>query len=123
MRLTALRFMVAVLQLMFLARRELWAPAHPVLPIACLGVMGITLGNVAQPFGVQGTSASVATILSAIIQLFIVILAAVRVWQSVTPLQWSGLLAAFFGIPLVAVGSGPGVDTCRGPRSRWVSLC
>lgn len=110
MTLTALRFMVAVPLMMFLARRELRVPAKAVLPIIGLGVMGITLGNVAQSFGVQGTSASVATILSATIPLFIVILAAVRFRQAVTPLQWSGLIAAFFGIALVAVGSGPGVD-------------
>ena len=110
MTLTALRFMVAVPLMMFLARRELWIPARAVLPIIGLGVMGITLGNVAQSFGVQGTSASVATILSATIPLFIVILAAIRFRQPVTPLQWSGLLTAFFGIALVAVGSGPGVD-------------
>ena len=110
MTLTALRFMVAGPLMMFLARRELRVPAKAVLPIIGLGVMGITLGNVAQSFGVQGTSASVATILSATIPLFIVILAAVRFRQAVTPLQWSGLLAAFFGIALVAVGSGPGVD-------------
>ncbi|WP_247877660.1 DMT family transporter [Brucella pituitosa] len=60
--LTALRFMVAVPLMMFLARRELRVPATAVLPIIGLGVMGITLGNVAQSFGVQGTSASVATI-------------------------------------------------------------
>lgn len=110
MTLTALRFIVAVPLMMFLARRELRVPAKAVLPIIGLGVMGITLGNVAQSFGVQGTSASVATILSATIPLFIVILAAVRFRQAVTPLQWSGLLAAFFGIALVAVGSGPGID-------------
>ena len=108
--LTAFRFLVAVPLMMFLARRELRVPGKAVLPIIGLGVMGITLGNVAQSFGVQGTSASVATILSATIPLFIVILAAVRFKQSVTPLQWSGLLAAFFGIALVAVGSGSGVD-------------
>jgi drug/metabolite transporter (DMT)-like permease len=110
MTLTALRFMVAVPLMMFLARRELRVPATAVLPIIGLGVMGITLGNIAQSFGVQGTSASVATILSATIPLFIVILAAIRFKQAVTPLQWFGLLAAFVGIALVAIGSGPGVD-------------
>ena len=110
MTLTALRFMVAVPLMMFLARRELRVPSKAVLPIIGLGVMGITLGNVAQSFGVQGTSASVATVLSATIPLFIVILAAVRFRQSVTPLQSNGLLAAFFGIALVAIGSGPGID-------------
>jgi drug/metabolite transporter (DMT)-like permease len=102
--------MVAVPLMMFLARRELRVPATAVLPIIGLGVMGITLGNIAQSFGVQGTSASVATILSATIPLFIVILAAIRFKQAVTPLQWFGLLAAFVGIALVAIGSGPGVD-------------
>ena len=110
MTLTALRFMVAVPLMMFMARRELRVPSKAVLPVIGLGVMGITLGNVAQSFGVQGTSASVATILSATIPLFIVILAAIRFRQSVTLLQWSGLLTAFFGIALVAIGSGPSVD-------------
>ncbi|OCP39183.1 DMT family transporter [Ensifer sp. LC163] len=110
MTFTALRFMVAVPLMMFLARRELRVPRRAIPGIIGLGVMGITLGNVAQSFGVQGTSASVATILSATIPLFMVILAAIRFKQSVTPLQWSGLLAAFVGIALVAVGSGPGVD-------------
>ncbi|OCP17835.1 MULTISPECIES: EamA family transporter [unclassified Ensifer] len=110
MTFTALRFVVAVPLMMFLARRELRVPRRAIPGIIGLGVMGITLGNVAQSFGVQGTSASVATILSATIPLFMVILAAIRFKQSVTPLQWSGLLAAFVGIALVAVGSGPGVD-------------
>lgn len=110
MTFTALRFLVAVPLMMFLARRELRVPRSAIPGIVGLGVMGITLGNVAQSFGVQGTSASVATILSATIPLFMVILAAIRFKQAVTPLQWSGLLVAFFGIALVAVGSGPGVD-------------
>jgi len=110
MTLTALRFMVAVPLMMILARRELRVPAKAIPSIIGLGIMGITLGNVAQSFGVQGTSASVATTLSATIPLFIVILAAIRFRQPVTPLQWSGLLAAFVGIALVAIGSGPGVD-------------
>ncbi len=110
MTFTALRFMVAVPLMMLLARRELRVPRKAVPGIVGLGVMGITLGNVAQSFGVQGTSASLATILSATIPLFMVVLAAIRFRQSVTPLQWSGLLVAFLGIALVAVGSGPGVD-------------
>ena len=72
--------------------------------------MGITLGNVAQSFGVQNTSASVGTIISATIPLFIVIFAALRLKQSVAVRHWAGLLTAFGGIALVAVGSGSGVD-------------
>jgi drug/metabolite transporter (DMT)-like permease len=110
MTFTALRFMMAVPLFMFLARRELRLPREAIPSVIGLGVMGITLGNVAQSFGVQGTSSSVATILSATIPIFMVILAAIRFKQPVTVIQWSGLAAAFFGIALVAVGSESGVD-------------
>jgi O-acetylserine/cysteine efflux transporter len=109
MAFTALRFTVAVPLFMFLARRQLYLPKKAVPSIVGLGMMGITLGNVAQSFGVQGTSASLATILSATSPIFMVVLAAIRFKQAVTPLQWSGLVAAFLGIALVAVGSGSGV--------------
>jgi drug/metabolite transporter (DMT)-like permease len=72
--------------------------------------MGITLGNVAQSFGVQGTSASVGTIISATIPIFIVIFAAIRLRQPVAARHWTGLLAAFGGIALVALGSSSGAD-------------
>jgi len=110
MTFTALRFMVAVPLFMFLARHELRVQRKAIPSIIGLGVMGITLGNVAQSFGVQGSSASVATILSATIPIFMVILAAIRLKQPVTALQWCGLVAAFLGIALVATGSGPGAD-------------
>ena len=110
MTFTALRFMVAVPLFMFLARRELKVQRKAIPSIIGLGIMGITLGNVAQSFGVQGSSSSVATILSATIPIFMVIMAAVRLKQPVTPLQWCGLVAAFTGIALVALGSGPGAS-------------
>lgn len=78
--------------------------------IIALGVMGITLGNVARSFGVQGTSASAGTIISATIPIFVVIFAAIRLKQPVTGRQWLGLFGAFTGIALVAVGSGSGTD-------------
>lgn len=108
--LTAMRFLVAVPLLLILAARRLRVPWQAVPSIVALGVMGITLGNVAQTFGVQGTAASVGTIVSATIPVFIVVFAAVRLDQPVTGRQWIGLLAAFAGIALVAVGSGSGVD-------------
>ena len=107
--LTALRFLVAVPLLLLLAAGRLRVPWRAVPSIAALGVMGITLGNVAQSFGVQGTSASVGTIISATIPVFIVILAAIRLRQPVTGRQWIGLVAAFGGIALVATGGGPDV--------------
>lgn len=108
--LTAIRFLVAVPLFMVLAAGRLLVPWRAVPSIIALGVMGITLGNVAQSFGVQGTSASAGTIISATIPIFIVIFAAIRLKQSVAGRQWIGLLAAFGGIALVAVGSGSGVD-------------
>ncbi|WP_018236852.1 EamA family transporter [Ensifer sp. BR816] len=108
--LTAMRFLVAVPLFLFLAAGRLRVPWQAVPSIIALGVMGITLGNVAQSFGVQGTSASVGTIMSATIPIIIVIFAALRLKQPVAGRQWIGLLTAFGGIALVAVGSGSGVD-------------
>ncbi len=106
MMMTAMRFLVAVPLLFFLAWRQLHVPWRAVPSIVGLGAMGITFGNVGQSFGIQGTSASAATIISATIPVFIVVFAAFRLKQRVTALQWLGLLAAFGGIALVALGSG-----------------
>jgi drug/metabolite transporter (DMT)-like permease len=102
--LTALRFAFAVpLMLLFtLGRRTL--PLRAVPKVAALGLLGIGVGQVAQTFGVAGTSASVGTIVSATIPLFIVVFAAVRLGQHVTRIQTLGLLTAFAGIALVAMG-------------------
>ncbi|CUX64567.1 Transporter protein [Agrobacterium sp. NCPPB 925] len=107
---TALRFMIAVPLLLVMAAGRLKVPLRAIPSIIALGVMGITLGNVAQSFGVQGTSASVGTIVSATIPIFVVFFAALRLRQPVAGRHWSGLLAAFCGIGLVAIGSGSGVD-------------
>lgn len=107
---TAMRFLVAVPVLLLLSAGRLRVPWRAVPSIIALGVMGITLGNVAQTFGVEGTSASVGTIISATIPIFIVIFAAIRLKQPVADRHWAGLLAAVCGIALVAVGSGSGAD-------------
>lgn len=108
--LTALRFLVAVPLLFLLAARHLRLPRRAIPSVLGLGIMGIMLGNVAQSFGVKGTSASVATILSATIPLFVVIFAALRLHQRVTGRQWFGLIAAFIGIALVSLDREVGVD-------------
>lgn len=113
--LTALRFLVAVPLFLLLAIGQLRVPWRAVPSLAALGVMGISLGNVAQSFGVAATSASVATIISATIPLFVVIFAAIRLKQPVAGRQWAGLLAAFGGIALVAAGSGS--VTADGPST------
>ncbi|WP_414475909.1 DMT family transporter [Microvirga sp. M2] len=106
--LTALRFAIAVPLLMLLIVGGRRLPWRALPHVAALGVLGIGIGQVAQTFGVAGTSASVGTIISATIPVFIVIFAALRLKQAVSGWQQLGLLAAFAGIALVALGHGEG---------------
>jgi drug/metabolite transporter (DMT)-like permease len=70
--------------------------------------LGITVGQGAQAFGIEGTTASAGTVISATIPVFVVVFAAVRLKQPVTRWQQLGLLAAFVGIALIAMGSNDG---------------
>lgn len=109
--LTAMRFVVAVPILLLLVMGKERLPRRALPPVAALGALGISLGQVAQSFGVNDTSASVGTIISATIPVFVVIFAALRLKQSVTGRQQLGLLAAFVGIALVALGSEQELNT------------
>ncbi len=104
--LTALRFAIAVPLLLICAAGKPLLPWRALPRFVGLGVLGIGVGQVAQAFGVVGTSASVGTIISATIPVFVVFFAAMRLKQRVTGLQKLGLLAAFIGIALVASGHG-----------------
>lgn len=114
--LTALRFASALPPLFLLAfRQRLSKKALP--RVALLGLIGISIGQVAQTLGVGGTSASVGAILSATIPVFVVVFAALRLRQRVTTRQMLGLFLAFAGIALVATGSdggGPSQNTLTG---------
>ena len=113
--LTALRFGIAVplLLLFVLGKQKLPLSAFPKL--AGLGVLGIGIGQVSQTLGVAGTSASVGTIISATIPLFVVVFAALRLKQPVSGMQMLGLIAAFVGIGLVALENGD--PSATGPQS------
>jgi drug/metabolite transporter (DMT)-like permease len=104
--LTALRFAIAVPLLLLFAVGRQRLPLRAIPKIAGLGILGVGIGQVAQTFGVAGTSASVGTIISATIPVFIVFFAAVRLKQPVSGRQKLGLVAAFSGIALVALGDG-----------------
>lgn len=106
--LTAMRFGVAVPCLFFLVPGRQRVPLHVLPGMMTLGVLGIGIGQVAQALGVAGASASVSTIISAMIPVFVVIFAALRLGQRVTPIQRIGLAAAFAGIALVALGQNDG---------------
>lgn len=108
--LTAMRFAFAVPPLMVYVIGRHPLPRVAVPKVIGLGIVGISIGQIAQALGVAGTSASVGTIVSATIPIFIVIFAAVRLNQSVAPMQRLGVLAAFAGIAIVALGRGGGID-------------
>lgn len=108
MSFTALRFAFAVPCLFVFAIGRHRIPLAALPKVAALGLIGIGIGNVAQSFGVAGASASVSTIVSATIPIFIVVLAAIRLGQPVSRVQQFGLAAAFAGVALVALGQGDG---------------
>ena len=109
--LTTMRFAVAVplLFLFSIGRPRLQWRAVP--RAAALGALGIGFGQVAQASGIAGTAASVGTIISATIPIFVVVFAALRLGQRVTGRQQLGLVAASGGIALVALGHGQEAGT------------
>lgn len=108
--LTALRFAFAVPPLMVYVIGRHPLPRQAIPQVVGLGIVGIFIGQVAQSLGVAGTSASIGTIVSATIPIFIVLFAAVRLKQTVTAAQKAGIAAAFAGIAVVALGRGGGVE-------------
>ena len=103
---TTLRFAFAVPFLFLFAIGRYRIPLAALPHVAALGLVGIGIGNLSQSFGIAEASASVSTIVSATIPVFIVILAAMRLGQSVSRVQQFGLAAAFAGVALVALGQG-----------------
>jgi drug/metabolite transporter (DMT)-like permease len=123
--LTALRFAIAVPWLLFFALGKRRLPWRALPRIAALGILGVGIGQVAQTLGVARTPASVGTIISATIPVFVVLFAALRLNQSVSGRQKLGLVAAFGGIALVALGNGEGTaDLLRssGTGAAWLLI-
>lgn len=105
---TTLRFAFAVPFLFLFAIGRHRIPLSALPKVAALGLIGIGIGNLSQSFGIASASASVSTIVSATIPVFIVVLAALRLGQSVSRVQQFGLAAAFAGVALVALGQDNG---------------
>jgi len=102
--LTALRYLVAA---PFFARLLVDRPLPPPRAVAAtagLGVLGIAVGQVSQTIGVGEIPASIATVISALIPIFVVVFARIRLRQPIHGRQALGLAAAFGGVILVAGG-------------------
>jgi O-acetylserine/cysteine efflux transporter len=102
--LTALRYLVAAPCFLWLLRGRPLPPPRACAAAAALGLLGIGVGQIAQTLGVRLTVASVATVISALIPVFVVALAALRLRQPITSLQAAGLGTALAGVALVAGG-------------------
>jgi len=103
--LTTLRYLVAApcFAWMLLRSRPL-PPLRASAAAAGLGVLGLGVGQVAQTLGVRAAPASVATVVSALIPVFVVALAALRLRQPIGAVQSTGLAAALCGVALIAGG-------------------
>jgi O-acetylserine/cysteine efflux transporter len=100
--LAALRYLSAApFFVLFLIGRPL-PSRRALVAMAALGVLGIDCGQVAQILGVQRTSASVATVISATIPILVVILAGWRLRQPLRAAHVAGLGVALTGIAVVA---------------------
>lgn len=102
--LTALRYVAAVLCFVFVLAGNRVPPAPALMRMAGLGALGIGIGQVAQALGVQRANASVATIISALIPLLVLVFAVLRLRQRIRPVHVVGLLLAILGVALVAGG-------------------
>jgi len=107
--LTALRYAAAVpcFAPVLVGRRL--PPPRALLHMATLDALGIGVGQVAQALGVERASASVATIISALIPLLVVVFAVLRLRQRIRAVHLLGLVLAIVGVALVA-GGGPGPE-------------
>ena len=104
--LTALRYLVAApFFAVFLWGRPL-PPPRALAAAGGLGILGIAIGQVAQTLGVREISASVATVISALIPIFVVVFARIRLRQPIRGREACGLAVAFTGVMLVA-GADP----------------
>ncbi len=102
--LTALRYLVAAPFFTLLLLGRPLPPIRALTGAAVLGILGIVVGQVSQTLGVLATSASVATVISAMIPIFVVAFAIVRLHQPIASRQVLSLGIAFVGVGLVATG-------------------
>jgi O-acetylserine/cysteine efflux transporter len=109
--LAACRYMAAVPFFALLLIGRTLPSRRALLAMAALGVIGIDIGQVFQVLGVQRTEASVATVISATIPVFVVFLASWRLRQPLRVAHVVGLGVALMGIVVVATkGLSPSLE-------------
>ena len=102
--LTALRYLLAApLCLPLLLGRPV-PPRRALAAMLALGVLSAAIGQLCQVLGVSLTAASVATVIGATIPILFVLLAALRLGQRLGSRHLAGLVSAFVGVSVVAVG-------------------
>lgn len=102
--LVALRYLSAAPFFMLLLARLPRPRPRALAQMAGLGVLGIGGGQVLQVLGVQATSASVATIISAQIPILTVLLGSLRLRQTLRAPHIGGFVLAICGIAVAASG-------------------
>jgi drug/metabolite transporter (DMT)-like permease len=90
--------------------------------MAALGIIGINVGQVTQALGVQRTSASAATMISATIPIFVVALSVFRLRETIRGRQALGLALALIGVGFVALGGKPSTGSDVRPSSAGDAL-
>lgn len=102
--LVALRYLAAAPCFILVLATQRAPPRRLLLGMAGLGVIGVDLGQATQIVGVARTSAALATVITASIPLFTVIMAVFKLGQKLLPRHLAGFLLALAGIGGAVLG-------------------
>lgn len=103
--LAALRYLAAAPCFVLILLTQPAPPRRLLLGMAGLGVIGVDLGQVTQIAGIARTSAALATVITASIPLFTVLLAVFKLGQKLMPRHLLGFLLALAGIGGAVLGA------------------
>ncbi len=110
--LVTLRYLIAAPAFVLILRGRRRPGPRALLLMVALGVFGVDLGQYAQMEGVRRCPASVATMITAVIPVLTILLAALRLHQPLRPTHFARFALALSGIAL-AVWQGGGAVTPR----------
>lgn len=102
--LTSLRWMIAVLcliPLVWLTEKKIVPPRKALLPLALMGITGVSLFNILQFIALEHTSASNIGLISTLNMLSIAVFSAFLLKEKIRPLQLAAMGLSLFGVILV----------------------